>query len=480
MPRHDRRYERRDEVPRISQTAQAVVLHPNPKRDKPWHILFIDSMADTNPGSWLSDRKRGKRKAIGIPGGGQETLISVKNSIGESKGEWMRYVDLEQRGYRVFRIDNNDITGGTVIERDSRFQKLALRYPFGYEFAAEAAVANAPETAKLSITLVGEETLAETLLREVYGETGLMVNIRPSRQFYGDNLSDAWVNKQPKRESGRIANFAYIFVSDVVSMDIGNIEETDEVRGRIWFNLLDSFPVQLHELRKKRPHCDALPFFSQILNVLKGFVNQGDMVSVSKPVRDAMADDHPLKKVPYGTMAYLVINPERKRHRDASEHSLIHPSWLMALEYEGHLPMYHSDSGDKNEWERILRWMRDNKKSSLSAEEKQALLEAFGRELGKDEIPTMASEAVETTVAAQEAVTGAVAQKVETISTPTEETPVVFPEDAAQMDELFALVKASKKYDETDPLWECEAETEEEHWGSFARPEVFAEWKAKK
>lgn len=445
MPRHDRRYERRDEVPRISQTAQAVVLHPDPKRDKPWHILFIDSMADTNPGSWLSDRKRGKRKAIGIPGGGQETLISVKNSIGESKGKWMRYVDLEQRGYRVFRIDNNDITGGTVIERDSRFQKLALRYPFGYEFTAEAAVANAPETAKLSITLVGEETLAETLLREVYGETGLMVNIRPSRQFYGDNLSDAWVNKQPKRESGRIANFAYIFVSDVVSMDIGNIEETDEVRGRIWFNLLDSFPVQLHELRKKRPHCDALPFFSQILNVLRGFVNQGDMVSVSKPVRDAMADDHPLKKVPYGTMAYLVINPERKRHRDASEHSLIHPSWLMALEYEGHLPMYHhSDSGDKNEWERILRWMRDNKKSSLSAEEKQALLEAFGRELGKDEIPTMASEAVEaaesetpkTVFAAPEAATDA-----ETPSAVTE-TPVKEP---SLEEEVAAFVENAKK-----------------------------------
>lgn len=449
MPRHDRRYERRDEVPRISQTAQGVVFHPDPKRDKPWHVLFIDSMADTNPSSWLSDRKRGKRKAIGIPGGGQEVLISVKNVVGESKGEWMRYIDLEQRGYRVFRLDNNDTAGSTVIGRDSRLQKLALRYPFGYEFAAEAAVTNAFETAKLFITLMGEETLAGTLLREIYGETGLTVRIRPSRQFYGEdgNLSDAWIHKQAKRENGRIANFAYIFVCDVVSMDIASIEETDEVRGRIWFNLLESLPVQLHELRKKRPHCDALPFFSQILNVFNGFMNEGDMVSVSKPVRDAMAEDHPLKKAPYGTMAYLVINPERKRHRDASEHSLIHPSWLMALEYEGHLPMYHSDSGDKNEWERVLRWMRDKKKSSLSAEEKKALLEVFDRELKKDEIPTMASEAIETVVAASESVTDAA--------------------DAKALSAMIEIASGASKYDSQGPFWEEEVlatEAEKARW----------------
>jgi hypothetical protein len=459
--------ERYKDVPRISETAQAIILRPDPNKDKSWHILFEDALADTNPASVLSSKKRGRRKATSIAGGGREVLISVKNAIGESKGDGIRYCQIEQRGYKIFKINGKSLIGDTIAERDSRFQKMMLEYPFGYEFTMEAAVANSGTTT-LFATLIGEETLAGTLLREVYAETGLTVNIRPSLRKTTEDISDAWVRKAPKRETDgsgkrKIANWVYTFICDVGSMDIAEIEETDEARGRIWFNLLASLSIQLRELLKKRPQCNELPFFSQILNIVESLMNEGYSCIITKWIRDAMPDDHPLKNVPYGTMAYLVIDPERKRNRDAAEYSLVHPSWLMVLDYRGNLPIYHGQFEDQNEWERILRRMRDRGISSLSAEQKKALLEEFERELAKDDIPTMAPEAVETVVAVSEAIT---------------EEPTAEP--------IPDVVAASEKYDvaagEAEQFDEAAKQrlSEEEYWAQFARPKILAEWKAGK
>lgn len=367
---------------RPSQTVHALVRHPF-ERERPWRILFIRSLAETNHASIFEGRASGKREALSLPGGGVEALVLPQGV----KRREIRFFHLtEGLGYRVAalhdRVRRRPIIGATYADREKSFQQMMLDYPpdADYEFFLEGT--RNGEAFSIPAIFTREETLVETLEREARAETGHTVQAMPWRD------DQPWVDRMEKpNRRGQVENIAYTIPARITSAYIGDIEETDESAGRVWLNLLDSLPVQLARLRAKRPEYSKLPFFAHVQKVVEILRNKRMKDTLTVALRDEMAQDHPLKNSihAYGREFPMVAwewNQGRGRWdiRDLKrETSLIHPSWLLVLEYRG------------REWEWLISYMRDQKQpiSSLTSEECEEVLKNFRLETAKGEIETM-------------------------------------------------------------------------------------------
>lgn len=384
---------------RPSQTVHGLIRHPF-GAERPWRILFIRSLQDTNPASIFEGRTSGKREALSLKGGGVEGLVLARGV----KQREIRFFDLERLGYRVTALrdcmNRRPIVGKTFAERETIFQQMMLDYPpdMGYEFVLEGSRNGEPFS--VNATFVREETLVETLEREAHAETGHTVEAMPW------NDSQPWVDRREKhnfKKNNRLENIAYTIPARITSAYTGEIEEADESAGRVWLNLLDSLPLQLARLLKKRPKYSKLPFFSHIQKTVEILRNKRIKDSITVAIREEMAKDHPLKAASYAK-EFPMVDWEwnERRHRwDINdlkkETSLIHPSWLLVLEYKA------------GEWEWLLSLMRDTDPpiSYLTSQECKDALKNFRQGLGKDEIETMEQEAPKTVVAVPEVVASA-------------------------------------------------------------------------
>lgn len=329
----------------------------------------------------------------------------------------MRFQKIEDLGCRVLRVEKNDIRGASFALREKRFQAIMRLYPFSSEL--EFIIQRNGTTETRTGILVREERLEETATREAFAETeheiGLVLR----------NGDPVYVEKNEKPEHCK-----YTVLGEIKSPYSHEIEEADESLGIAWLNLFDSLPQQLARIREKRPECTEVMYYAHALKIMRHLQWQKTRIEISAKIKEEMAPDHPKIDAPYGK-SFLLVG-------DTQEESTVHPSWFWVLRTQ------------RDIWYSAMRYLRDKGMSGATREEWSEAVEALAKTVRKNEPEHMESRAPKTVVAAPEAAISEIAQETETASAPAEEM-------TAEGDTV---------------------KNEEEYWGSFARPEIYAKWKA--
>lgn len=404
---------------RSSITTHTLVWSPTRSR----RLLFVYNEADGFVGT-----DRGKPAGFGLPGGGVEALVKIPGV----KQTEMRFQKIEELGWRVIRVEKNHVYGNTLAEREKRFQAIMRLYPFGSEL--EFVIRKNGTTETRMGTLVREERLEETATREAFAETEHEIGLilRDGSPIYAE-----------KHETPE--HCKYTVIGEIKSPYSHEIEESDESLGIVWFNLFDSLPQQLARIREKRPECTEVVYYAHASKIMKFLQNRRTRIEISAKIKEEMSLDHPKRDASYGN-SFLLVG-------DTPDESAVHPSWFWVLKVGGGV------------WYPAMRYLRDKRMSGATREEWDEAVEALAKTVRKNELEHMESRASKTVVAAPESVT-----------------------DAA-LSVMIEVATGVSKSDSPEPFGEEEGaaptdrqpgDAEEERWGSFARPEVFAEWKAKK
>ncbi|MDO8600580.1 MAG: hypothetical protein Q7R73_03100 [bacterium] len=435
---------------RPSVTVHAYV--PSPIRS--CRVLVIYNRADDNSAAMIfQGNDKGKPAGFGFPGGGVEGLVKIPGI----KQTEMRFQKIEELGYRILRVEGNDVYGN-YQERETRFQKIMRLYPLGSILAFEIQKNGVTEIRKG--TLVREERYAEVATRETYAETEY--EIAPVLTSDGSPiLTHRWESPE---------HCKYTFLGQIVSPFDHEIQERDESAGIGWLNPLDSLPRQLARLMEIRPEYTALMYKSHLDKFMNYLRNGEKRIEISARVKEEMSQDHPKRDMPYGKSFLLVGR--------TPEESLVHPSW------------YHAFRLKKNRYQDdytpAMRYVRDKGWSGLTREEFDEGLRALGRIVKKNELETMEAQASKTIVAVPETVVGEVVSQSETSAgAPVE---IGSEEQAAKE----AITMAETKIEEAEEVAveaaldnpvevgsapaSNSSEEDAEYWAKFARPEVLQEW----
>lgn len=390
---------------RPSKTVHALVWSPTRAK----RILVVSNKADGFTGS-----DKGKPAGFGLPGGGVEALVKIP---GIKQAE-MRFQKIEELGWRILRVEKNDVWGESFALREKRFQAIMRLYPFGSEL--EFVIQRNGTTETRTGVLVREERLEETATREAFAETeheiGLVLRD-------GDPI---YVEKNEKPEHCK-----YTVLGEIITPYSHEIEESDESLGIAWLNLFDSLPQQLARIREKRPECTEMVYYAHTLKIMRGLQRQRMRIEMSAKIKEEMSLDNPKRDAAYGRLFLLV--------GDILEESAVHPSWFLVLRTQ------------RDIWRSVMQYLRD-KNMSGTREEWDEAVEALAKIVRKNEPEHMESRAPKTVV--------------------------VVPEAAVPVEETSTAPAETLEKEISNPRPPREAD--EDFWARFARPEVFEKWKKTK
>lgn len=375
---------------RPSKTVHALVWSPT--RSK--RLLFVGNKADDFVGG-----DKGKPAGFGLPGGGIEALVKIPGV----KQTEMRFQKLEELGYRVLRVEKNEIRGASFAEREKRFQAIMRLYPFGSELEFTIQKNGATET-RMGV-FVREERPEETATREAFAETEHEIGLvlRDGSPIYAE-----------KHETPE--HCKYTVLGEIRTPYSHEIEESDESLGIVWLNLFDSLPQQLARIREKRPECGEVMYYAHATKIMKWLQRQQTRIEISAKIKDEMSLDHPKRDAAYGK-SFLLVG-------DTPDESAVHPSWFWVLRTQ------------RDIWYSAMRYLRDNNMSGAAREEWDEAVEALAKIVRKNELEHMESRVQKTVVAAPEVATDAA--------------------DAEAVSEMIEIASGASKYDSPEPFWKVE------------------------
>lgn len=245
-------------------TVHGILFDPSPHNDDD-RILFVRNIADN---TITSSGDSGKPAGWGLPGGGMEIIFDVtgEHNLPTLKGHtYFTEAYFDALGAELLTLGNQ-----ALDKTDRRLNDVIREYDFGSKLSLTARINE--EERLFSITPTREETLAETVRREVFGECGVFVKL----MSFGRRKRE-WVAVD---ESSDRNHYNFVVPVKFDDMSVSEPTEIAEIDKRRWvslqnpvMNIWDGMPDTLAYFKHIKRIRNAVGTMNEIS---RGFIDDTD------------------------------------------------------------------------------------------------------------------------------------------------------------------------------------------------------------